>query len=126
MQVVYDPRHVLHDPLTEVQYGVPLPMYEVPSRVESIRTSLSADPAFTFTSPVDHGLEPVTAVHEEGLIRFLAEAWSLWRADGGGGGSMPPQLVPDTIVHPAMREGMGPPLSPRVPSAGSATGAGTR
>ena len=22
MQVVYDPRHVLHDPTTEVQYGV--------------------------------------------------------------------------------------------------------
>jgi hypothetical protein len=27
MQVVYDPRHVLHDPATEVQYGVAMPMY---------------------------------------------------------------------------------------------------
>ena len=26
MQVVYDPRHVLHDPLTEGQYGEPLPI----------------------------------------------------------------------------------------------------
>jgi hypothetical protein len=40
MQVVYDPRHVLHDPATEVQYGVAMPMYEVPARVESIRTAL--------------------------------------------------------------------------------------
>jgi hypothetical protein len=40
MHVVYDPRHVLHDPATEVQYGVAMPMYEVPARVESIRTAL--------------------------------------------------------------------------------------
>jgi acetoin utilization deacetylase AcuC-like enzyme len=112
MHVVYDPRHVLHDPLTEVQYGVPMPMYEVPARVESIRTSLLADPVFTFTGPVDHGLLPVTAVHHEGLVQFLAEAWSLLRADGGGGDSMPAQLVPDTIMHPAMREGMEPSAEP--------------
>jgi acetoin utilization deacetylase AcuC-like enzyme len=107
MPVVYDPRHVLHDPLTEVQYGVPLPMYEVPARVESIRTALLTDPEFAVTGPADHGLEPVTAVHHQGLVSFLADAWSLWRADGGGGDSMPAQLVPDTILHPAMREGMG-------------------
>jgi hypothetical protein len=43
MHVVYDPSHVLHDPTTEVQYGVPMPMYEVPARVESIRAALLAD-----------------------------------------------------------------------------------
>ena len=41
MHVVYDPRHVLHDPATEVQYGVAMPIYEVPARVESIRTARS-------------------------------------------------------------------------------------
>jgi hypothetical protein len=40
MHVVYDPSHVLHDPTTEVQYGVAMPMYEVPPRVESIRSAL--------------------------------------------------------------------------------------
>ena len=39
MHVVYDPSHVLHDPTTEVQYGVAVPMYEVPARVESIRAA---------------------------------------------------------------------------------------
>ena len=48
MQVVYDPRHVLHDPATEVQYGVAMPIYEVPARVESVRTALLADDTFSF------------------------------------------------------------------------------
>lgn len=112
MRVVYDPSHVLHDPRTEVQYGVPMPMYETPDRAESIRAALSADASFTFADPAEHGLEPVTAVHHEGLVRFLAEAWSLWRSHGGGGSSMPSQFLPDTVLHPALREGMGPAPEP--------------
>jgi acetoin utilization deacetylase AcuC-like enzyme len=112
MRVVYDSRHVLHDPATEVQNGVPIPIYEVPARVESIRTALLADSEFSFTDPTGHGLGPVTAVHDEGLVRFLAESWTLWRRGGGGGGAMPPQFLPDTVLHPAMREGMGPAREP--------------
>jgi acetoin utilization deacetylase AcuC-like enzyme len=111
MRVVYDQRHLLHDPGTEVQHGVPMPIYEVPARVESIRASLQADSDFTFTGPTDHGLGPVTAVHDEGLVRFLAESWSSWRRHGGGG-VMPPQFLPDTVLHPALREGMGPAREP--------------
>jgi hypothetical protein len=51
MHVVYDPRHVLQDPTTEVQYGVAMPMYEVPARVESIRAALLTDDSFSFTDP---------------------------------------------------------------------------
>jgi len=112
MRVVYDSRHVLHDPATEVQYGIPMPIYEVPARVESIRAALLADSDFSFTGPAGHGLGPVTAVHDEGLVRFLAESWSLWRKQGGAGGAMPPQFLPDTVLHPALREGMGPAREP--------------
>jgi acetoin utilization deacetylase AcuC-like enzyme len=107
MRVVYDPSHVLHDPVTEVQYGIAMPMNEVPARVESIRAALLTDDNFSFADTTDHGLGPVTAVHHEGLVRFLDEAWSPWRIHGGGGGSMPPQFMPDTVLYPAMREGMG-------------------
>jgi acetoin utilization deacetylase AcuC-like enzyme len=112
MRVVYDPSHVLHDPAVEVQYGVPMPMYEVPARVESIRRALLADDQFTFVEPTRHGLGPVLAVHHQGLVQFLADAWSLWRANGGGGAPMAPQFMPDTVLHPAMREGMGPAPEP--------------
>src|SRR5438552_17070035 len=103
MRVVYDPSHVLHDPVTEVQAGVAMPMYEVPARVESIRAALLADEEFSFTGPTGHGVEPVTAVHHEGLVRFLGEAWSQWRARRGGGGAGPPQHKSDTGPHPASR-----------------------
>ena len=106
MRVVYDPSHVLHYPVTEVQCGVAMPMYEVPARVESIREALLADDAFSFADPAAHGLGPVTAVHHEGLVSFLADAWGLWRAQGGGS-SLPSQFMPDTVLHPALREGMG-------------------
>jgi acetoin utilization deacetylase AcuC-like enzyme len=112
MRVVYDPSHVLHDPAVEVQYGVPMPMYEVPARVESIRRALLADDQFTFVEPATHGLGPVLAVHHQGLVQFLADAWSLWRAQGGSGAPMAPQFMPDTVLHPAMREGMGPAPEP--------------
>jgi acetoin utilization deacetylase AcuC-like enzyme len=115
MKVVYDSAHLLHDPVTEVQCGIPMPMYEVPARAESIRAALAADGEFSFAEPTDHGLGPVTAVHQEGLVRFLEEAWSLWRSHGGGASSMPPQYMPDTVLHPAMREGMGPAPEPSGP-----------
>src|SRR5258707_381199 len=58
MRIVYDPTHVLHDPATEVQYGVPVPIYEVPARAESIRAALLADDAVSFAEPAEHGISP--------------------------------------------------------------------
>src|SRR5437868_14811251 len=78
MHVVYDPRHVLHDPATEVQYGVAMPMYEVPARVESIRAALLTDDNFSFADPAGHGLEPVTA--------STTRAWSTSSARPGASG----------------------------------------
>jgi acetoin utilization deacetylase AcuC-like enzyme len=117
MRVVYDPLHALHDPTTEVQYGVPIPMYERPIRAETIRRALETDGGFEFLEASEHGTEPITAVHERGLLSFLEEAWNLWRAQGGlmGGANQAPQLMPDTVLHPALREGMGPAREPTTP-----------
>jgi hypothetical protein len=48
--------HVLHDPVTEVQYGVAMPTYEVPTRVESIHAALLTDDNFRFADTTEHGL----------------------------------------------------------------------
>ena len=102
MQVVYSPRHLAHDITSETFMGVEVPANEVAERAERIRSALTADGGFTFTEPTDHGEAPITAVHDEGLVRFLEVAWSEVRA----------QLIPraflsaDTYPNRAMFEGM--------------------
>jgi acetoin utilization deacetylase AcuC-like enzyme len=113
MQVVYTPIHQLHNPETEVQFGIPIPMHEIPDRVESIRRTLEQDGGFKWSEPMGHGLDPITAVHDEGLVRFLEEAWSGWRSVI----QRAPAMIPDTILHPAIREGMGPAPEPKSPLA---------
>jgi acetoin utilization deacetylase AcuC-like enzyme len=103
MRYVYDPRHTLHNPETEVQLGVPMPMFEVPARAESIRQALAADPLFESVDPTEHGDEPILAIHDEGLLRYLERAWGEWRDVVRD----VPAIIPDTVLHPSLREGMG-------------------
>jgi acetoin utilization deacetylase AcuC-like enzyme len=104
MQVVYSPRHLAHDIDTETFMGIGIPANEVAERAERIRDALTADGGFTFVDPTDHGEAPITAVHDEGLVRFLEVAWSEVRA----------QMIPraflsaDTYPNVAMFEGMSP------------------
>src|SRR5918996_191900 len=102
MQVVYTPRHLAHDIDTETFMGIGVPANEVAERAERIRSALGADGGFAFVEPTDHGEAPITAVHDEGLVRFLEVAWSEVRA----------QMIPraflsaDTYPNLAMFEGM--------------------
>jgi acetoin utilization deacetylase AcuC-like enzyme len=112
VRVVYSSSHLLHDPDTEVQFGVPIPMYEVPARAEAIRRALEADGGFELGPPDTHGIEAIEAVHEPAMVRYLAEAWSEWRR-----AFTTPQAIPDTMLHPALREGMGPAREPESPLA---------
>ncbi len=102
MQVVYTAAHLGHDIDVETYMGVGVPANEVAERAERIRTALQADGGFTFVEPSEHGEAPITAVHDERLVRFLEVAWSEMRA----------QLVPrpflsaDTYPNRAMFEGM--------------------
>ena len=112
MRFVYTPRHLLHNPDTEVQFGIPIPMYEVPQRAESIRRALEADGGFELVEPTEHGVGPIEAVHEPAMVRYLETAWNDWRT-----GNLSPQAIPDTILHPALREGMGPVREPGLPLA---------
>jgi acetoin utilization deacetylase AcuC-like enzyme len=82
MQVVYSTAHLEHDPKTETVMGAPIPANEVAERAERIHAALAADGGFSISSPIDHGLDPIAAVHDEGLIRFLAEAWTQMQAEG--------------------------------------------
>lgn len=97
MRVVFSELHQRHAPLHDVQAGVPFDHVERPSRATHILHALQSDSRFTIEAPGEHGLQPIEAVHDAGLIAFLEHAWT---ADGSA------ELLPDTIRHPALFEGM--------------------
>ena len=71
MQVVYSSAHLGHDITVKTYMGSPVPANEVAERAERIRTSLEADGGFPIHGPTEHGLGPIVAVHDPGLVRFL-------------------------------------------------------
>ncbi len=75
MKVVHTDRHRGHDPKVETYLGVPVPACEVPQRAEVIRAAVTADGGFELVDPTEHGTQPILAVHDPGLLRFLEEAW---------------------------------------------------
>ncbi|MEP6638313.1 MAG: histone deacetylase family protein [Chloroflexota bacterium] len=102
MQTVYSPAHLGHDVSLETYMGIPVPANEVAERAERIRMTLEADGGFPLIGPTEHGLAPITAVHDPGLVRFLEVAWSEHRAQGMAG----PFLTADTYPNRSMFEGM--------------------
>ena len=75
MKVVHSERHRVHDPGFETFLGLPIPAWEVPARADAIRDALSAAGGFELHQPTGHGLGPIHAVHDPGLVRFLEQAW---------------------------------------------------
>ncbi|HYN17314.1 MAG TPA: histone deacetylase family protein, partial [Actinomycetes bacterium] len=100
--VVAGDAHRAHDPPYEVNYGeVVRPVYERVERAERIRDALAAA-GHPLVEPALHGIEPVLAVHEPGLLGFLEQGWAAWRADGG-----PEVLIPDSFPIPRLGRGGG-------------------
>jgi len=100
--VVAGDAHRAHDPPYEVNYGeVVRPVYERVERAERIRDALAAG-GHPLVEPAPHGIEPVLAVHEPGLLGFLEQGWAAWRADGG-----PEVLIPDSFPIPRLGRGGG-------------------
>ncbi len=102
MKVVYTPAHLAHDVTVETFLGVAIPAHEVAERAERIRTALEADGGFPLVAPTAHGRDPILAVHDEGLVRFLEEAWPEARRQA----LARPFLTADTYPTFRMFEGM--------------------
>ena len=102
VKAVHTVTHQRHHPRTEVASGQVTEILETPSRAEAILAALAGDHHYTLLAPTDHGLDPILAVHDPGLVRFLEEAWDDFltlfpRAT---------QAVPDSFSHPQLRDGM--------------------
>jgi acetoin utilization deacetylase AcuC-like enzyme len=118
MRVVYSPEHLAHDVVTETVLGAVIPANEVAERAERIRTTLEADGGFALEGPTDHGTEPILAVHDPGLLRYVEEAWPAARAQSLDR----PFLIADTYPNFRMFEGMSPELIASRPETGYAGG----
>src|SRR6478736_2735353 len=104
MRVVYTPSHLGHDITTETFMGQAIPANEVAERAEIIRCTLEADGGYELVAPTEHGEAPITAVHDEGLLRFLEVAWHEVRRQQ----LAVPFLSADTYPNRSMFEGMSP------------------
>jgi acetoin utilization deacetylase AcuC-like enzyme len=104
---VYSPVHRRHAPTHEVNLGEPIPANEQPGRIERIREVLLADARFAIVEPTEHGVVPIEAVHDPGLVRFLETAWPALHDRYGRD-----EFFPEVVYHGALRAGMGPASAP--------------
>jgi acetoin utilization deacetylase AcuC-like enzyme len=101
--VIRSDAHLAHDGLIEFLNGTPVPCFESPARAVAIERALSGDPAFAFEEPDEHGLDPILALHDQGMVTTLADAWDDALAGGMTDGVRP--LLPDAFLTAAYADG---------------------
>jgi acetoin utilization deacetylase AcuC-like enzyme len=102
VKAIFSPRHRAHDVTHETWLGLSVPAHETAERAEVIRAALLEDGGFELSEPTPHGEAPILAVHDPGLVRFLAEAWPAVEARR----LARDYLVADTYPSRSMFEGM--------------------
>lgn len=103
MLVVSSPRHRNHAPLAEIEASGLQPPFEHPGRADAIHHVLAADDRFEIVEPDRWGTEPIEAIHDPGLVRFLERAWDDYQ-------KVHPEthdVVPDFFGLPGLMAGMG-------------------
>src|SRR5437870_6233758 len=106
LPVVTSPAHLAHDGLLEVMGGRPVPCYEKPERISAIERALMDTGGHRFMPVREHGLRPITDVHEPALVDLLEHVWTDAIASGATDGAAP--LIPDTfLVGPLAAGGFG-------------------
>jgi len=109
MKVVHTPRHLLHDPQVEFESSLTQTPFEHIGRAEAVRATLLTDARFQLAAPTEWGIAPIEAVHNPGLVRFLAEGWALYSAEHPG----VREVVPDVFAMSALRAKMTPGREPQ-------------
>lgn len=80
MHIVFDPRQDRHAPLVELHNGGWTPHAETAERAAAILAALGPS-----SPPVDRGMGPILAVHDEDYVAFLKSAFADWQAAGREG-----------------------------------------
>jgi acetoin utilization deacetylase AcuC-like enzyme len=102
VKVVYTPVHQRHNPKLGFDRSHLQPASEHAERIETIRRTLEADARFELVPPKRWGTDPIAAVHDHGLLRFLSRAWQEYQDSAGP----TEDVMPDVFYHAALRNGM--------------------
>ena len=108
MKVVYTPAHLKHDPKVELERSIAHSPWEHIGRGEVIKDVLSADPRFHVVAPTAWGTDPITAVHDAGLLKFLDGAWQEYQSVVGD----TREVVPEVFQMAGLRNKMSPYAEP--------------
>ena len=98
----------MHNPEVEIERSSAHSPFEHTGRAEKIRETLAADKAFDFVSPTEWGTEPITKIHNPGLLKFLSTAWADYQRDV----KESREVVPDMFFKSNLRQNMGERVEP--------------
>ncbi|HKZ86090.1 MAG TPA: histone deacetylase family protein [Anaerolineae bacterium] len=76
MRIVYTDKHKLHATDRVERGGQPYVVEEAPARAEIILQAAQASRLGAVITPVDHGLDPILAVHDAGFVDYLCSAYA--------------------------------------------------
>ena len=83
-----------HRPAYVVKGGERSPSYDVPERVDSILAALREADLGPVIAPNDVGLEPIRAVHDAGMVEYLATAYARQCRESGESKPVFPTFFP--------------------------------
>lgn len=113
MRIIYSSVHAGHGYSHEIMSGLPVPAYELPGRAATILDALRRNGGHRLDEPREWGLEPILAVHDADLVRYLEKAWAEWVTCGRATDRS--AIVPDTLLAAGYRGAMGEAPEPVAP-----------
>src|SRR5215469_16080824 len=99
MKTFYSAAHLNHRPVQEFERGRLAPAVEVPERAERVRQSIEERKIGPVLAPQRFDDDAILAVHDKGLLAFLAGAHARWRMHYG-------EDAPDAIASAWPARGM--------------------
>jgi acetoin utilization deacetylase AcuC-like enzyme len=104
--VFSSPAHLAHDGLVELLAGREVPCFESPQRATEIERALREAGGYELHEPAEHGIDPISAVHDMALIDLIEHVYA--DAEAGPHPQAGRSLLPDTFRTAAYVRGHAP------------------